>query len=115
MSGAVKHEEIVEQVKCKFIKLSEGLTTTSKLAAEEPAIFTGYEVRIIDDSVPLAQFAVAFKGASWTDPDSTALMVMRTMWGSYNISSVSSGGGKHQGSMLVQRIAINDIAEHDGL
>jgi processing peptidase subunit beta len=52
------------------------------------------QVRIIDDDVPLAQFAVAFQGASWTDPDSIALMVMQAMLGSWN---KSAGGGKHMG------------------
>nr|GMD27405.1 probable mitochondrial-processing peptidase subunit beta, mitochondrial [Ipomoea batatas] len=73
-AGAIKHEDVVEQVKKLFTKLSANPVTTSKLVAKEPAIFTGSEVRIIDDDLPLAQFAVAFSGASWTDPDSTALM-----------------------------------------
>jgi len=45
-SGAVKHEDIVEQVKKLFTKLSTDPTTTSQLVAREPAIFTGSEVRI---------------------------------------------------------------------
>ncbi|KAL9303402.1 hypothetical protein ACSQ67_020665 [Phaseolus vulgaris] len=77
-SGAVKHEEIVEQV------------------------------RILDDDIPLAQFAVAFEGAAWTDPDSIALMVMQAMLGSWN---KSTGGGKHMGSELAQRVGINEVAE----
>ncbi|ONM27746.1 putative mitochondrial-processing peptidase subunit beta mitochondrial [Zea mays] len=57
--------------------------------------------------MPLAQFVVAFNGASWVDPDSVALMVMQSMLGSWN---KSAGGGKHMGSELVQKAAINDIA-----
>lgn len=53
-----------------------------------------FQVRIIDDDIPLAQFAVAFQGASWTDPDSIALMVMQSMLGSWN---KNAGGGKHMG------------------
>lgn len=45
-SGAVKHEDIVEQVKKLFTKLSTDPTTTSQLVAKEPAIFTGSEVRM---------------------------------------------------------------------
>ena len=45
-SGAVKHEDIVEQVKKLFIKLSTDPTTASQLVAKEPTIFTGSEVRI---------------------------------------------------------------------
>ncbi|KAF9611857.1 hypothetical protein IFM89_036501 [Coptis chinensis] len=107
-SGAVKHEDVVEEVKKLFTKLPHESATTSELVAKEPAIFTGSEVRIIDDDVPLAQFAVAFEGASWTDPDSIALMVMQAMLGSWN---KSTGGGKHMGSELAQRVGINEIAE----
>ncbi|MCL7036586.1 hypothetical protein MKW94_018484 [Papaver nudicaule] len=108
-AGNVKHDDIVNQVKKHFTKLSADPTTTAELAELEPAIFTGSEVRIIDDDVPLAQFAVAFSGASWTDPDSVALMVMQSMLGSWN---KSAGGGKHMGSELAQRVGINDIAEN---
>ncbi|XP_047089788.1 probable mitochondrial-processing peptidase subunit beta, mitochondrial [Lolium rigidum] len=107
-AGNVKHEDIVQQAKELFNKLPTDPTTTGMLVAKEPATFTGSEVRIIDDDMPLAQFAVAFNGASWTDPDSIALMVMQTMLGSWN---KSAGGGKHMGSELVQRVAINEIAE----
>ncbi|XP_048229812.1 probable mitochondrial-processing peptidase subunit beta, mitochondrial isoform X1 [Ricinus communis] len=108
-SGAVKHEEVVEQVKKLFTKLSADPTTASQLVAKEPTFFTGSEVRIIDDDVPLAQFAVAFEGAPWTDPDSIALMVMQAMLGSW---SKNAGGGKHMGSELAQRVGINEIAEN---
>ncbi|KAK1272743.1 hypothetical protein QJS04_geneDACA008028 [Acorus gramineus] len=107
-AGAVKHEDVVEQVKKLFTKLSSEPTTATQLVAKEPAVFTGSEVRIIDDDMPIAKFAVAFNGASWTDPDSIALMVMQTMLGSWD---KSHGGGMHVGSELVQKIAINEVAE----
>ena len=50
---------------------------------QAPAYFTGSEVRMRDPDQPNMQFAVAFKGASWTDPDSVPLMVMQA----------SAGGG----------------------
>ncbi|KAL5987347.1 hypothetical protein ACLOJK_038512 [Asimina triloba] len=108
-AGAVKHEEIVEQVKKLFTNLSTDSTTATELVVKEPSFFTGSEVRIIDDDVPLAQFAVAFSGASWRDPDSIALMVMQSMLGSWN---KNAGSGKHMGSELAQRIGINEIAEN---
>lgn len=41
-----------------------------------------------------AHFGVVFKGASWTDPDSIALLVIQTMLGSWNkVTDV----GKHIG------------------
>ncbi|RWW31526.1 hypothetical protein BHE74_00028374 [Ensete ventricosum] len=97
-AGAVKHEDIVDQAKNLFTKLSNDPTTASQLVAKEPAIFTGSEVRIIDDDIPLAQFAVAFSGASWTDPDSIALMVMQSMLGSWN---KNTGSGKHMGEHAI--------------
>ena len=61
---------------------------------------------MIDDDIPLAQFAVAFEGASWTDPDSIALMVMQSMLGSW---SKSAGGGKHMGLVnLVCELSMQD-------
>lgn len=45
-AGAVKHEDIVEQVKKLFTKLSSDPTTVSELVAKEPAVFTGSEVRL---------------------------------------------------------------------
>ncbi|CAA0830016.1 Probable mitochondrial-processing peptidase subunit beta [Striga hermonthica] len=107
-AGAVKHEDIVEEVKKLFTKLSCDPTTASDLIAREPAIFTGSEVRMLDDDVPLAQVAIAFEGSSWTDPDSIALMVMQSMLGSWN---KNASGGKHMGPELAQKIAINEIAE----
>ncbi|KAI8548438.1 hypothetical protein RHMOL_Rhmol07G0273800 [Rhododendron molle] len=43
-SGAVKHEDIVEQVKKLFTKLSTDPTIASELVAKEPAIFTGHNL-----------------------------------------------------------------------
>lgn len=48
--------------------------------------------------MPLAHFAFAVKGASWTDPDSIALMVMQTMLGGWN---KNAGAGKHMGYALI--------------
>lgn len=43
-TGAVKHENIVEQVKKLFTKLSNNSTTSSELVSKEPSFFTGSEV-----------------------------------------------------------------------
>ena len=53
-------------------------------ARQDPATFTGSDVRIRDPDLPLLHFAVAFRGAAWTDPDSIALMVMQTMIGAWD-------------------------------
>ena len=63
-------------------------------AVQEPSKFTGSEVRDRHPDAPPLALAVAFKGASWTDPDSIPLMVMQTMLG----RPVKSLGGiiRHQ-------------------
>ncbi|KAH7516061.1 hypothetical protein FEM48_Zijuj10G0094800 [Ziziphus jujuba var. spinosa] len=106
--GAVRHEDIVEQVKKLFTKLSANPNTSLQWVANQPTIFTGSEVRIIDDDAPLAQFAIAFEGASYTDPDSIALMVMQTVLSSWD---KTSGAGKQMGSELAQKVSINELAE----
>ncbi|CAI5939935.1 unnamed protein product [Closterium sp. NIES-64] len=69
-------------------------TTVADLIAKEPSKFTGSEVRIRDDDMPLTNFAIAYKGASWTDPDAVALQIMQTMLGSW---SRGAGGGNALG------------------
>lgn len=44
---------------------------------QDPYLWTGSDVRIREPDMPNVHFAVAFKGASWSDPDSVALMVMQ--------------------------------------
>eukprot|EP00798_Chlamydomonas_sp_ICE-L_P023936 gene23937-9503_t len=73
----------------------------------EPSLFTGSAVRDqLPDSTECS-FAVAFKGASWTDPDSISLMVMQTMIGGWDRNN---GVGKHGSSALTQAVANEGLA-----
>lgn len=47
------------------------------MVLQDPYLWTGSDVRIREPDMPNIHFAVAFKGASWSDPDSVALMVMQ--------------------------------------
>ena len=65
---------------CPWLRLRQTLPAPllpSLPPLQAPAYFTGSEVRMRDPDQPAMQFAVAFKGASWTDPDSVPLMVMQ--------------------------------------
>jgi len=42
----------------------------------EPAKFTGSDIRVRYDSMPLAHVALAFPTAGWNDPDNFSLMVL---------------------------------------
>ncbi|GJP59540.1 hypothetical protein CLOP_g12537 [Closterium sp. NIES-67] len=108
-SGAVDHDALVKLVEKTFASLPAASTTTvADLIAKEPSKFTGSEVRIRDDDQPLTNFAIAYKGASWTDPDAVALQVMQTMLGSW---SHAAGGGLALGSELAQKVAANSLCE----
>lgn len=107
-AGALEHQEIVELAGKLFSNLSTNPMTAAQFIEKDPAIFTGSEVRIRDDDLPLAHVALAVMGAPWTDPDSIALMVMQTMLGGWN---KNAGAGKHMGSELAQKVAANELAE----
>ncbi|KAM0932491.1 putative peptidase M16, zinc-binding, metalloenzyme, LuxS/M16 peptidase [Dioscorea sansibarensis] len=107
-AGAVKHEEIVDIVESLFTRFSRSPTTAAQLAQENPAVFTGSEVRVDNEDMPLAHLAIAFKGSAWTDPNSIPLMVIQSLWGSWN-SSV--GVGNCSGSQLARRVSTDNLAE----
>lgn len=76
--------------------------------AQEPSLFTGSCVhdRLPDTSE--CSFAVAFQGASWSDPDSIPLMVMQTMVGGWD-RNVSSG--RHHSNQLTQTVGAEGLAD----
>uniref|UniRef100_A0A1D1YBM1 mitochondrial processing peptidase n=1 Tax=Anthurium amnicola TaxID=1678845 RepID=A0A1D1YBM1_9ARAE len=106
-AGAVKHEDIVNQVSKLFNKLSEDPTAADQLVNENPTTFTGSEVRLQNDDMPLVHFAIAFKGAAWADPNSIPLMVIQSLLGSWNKGIV----GSCSGCELASRVSTADLAE----
>ncbi|CAL9755353.1 unnamed protein product [Musa acuminata subsp. burmannicoides] len=108
-AGAVKHDEIVNMVGRLFTNFSTDPTTADQLVNANPAVFTGSEVRVQDEGMPLAHFAIAFKGSSWTDPNSIPLMVIQSLLGSWN---KSIGVGNCSGSQLARRVGTDDLAEN---
>lgn len=59
--------------------------------------FTGSEIRVRDDSLPLAHFAMAVEASGWTNQDHVPLMVANTLIGSWDRSQ---GGGVNNSSNL---------------
>ncbi|THU72095.1 hypothetical protein C4D60_Mb04t08480 [Musa balbisiana] len=108
-AGAVKHDEIVNMVGRLFTNFSTDPTTADQLVNANPAVFTGSEVRVQDEGMPFAHFAIAFKGSSWTDPNSIPLMVIQSLLGSWN---KSIGVGNCSGSQLARRVGTDDLAEN---
>ncbi|KAG6521728.1 hypothetical protein ZIOFF_018854 [Zingiber officinale] len=106
-AGAVNHDEIVNMVGRLFTNFSSDPTTADQLIAANPAVFTGCEVRVEDNEMPLAHFVVTFKGSSWTEPSSIPLMVIQSLLGSWE---KNTGIGSCSGSQLARRVGTDDLA-----
>jgi len=107
-AGAVDHQQLVDLAGKAFEQLPTTPKTTADFVAEEPAIFTGSEVRIRDPDMEKVHLAMCVKGASWADPDSVPLMVMQHMLGSWDKDSPA---GVNPGSVLAQRVSANSLAD----
>ncbi|XP_048123934.1 mitochondrial-processing peptidase subunit beta [Alosa alosa] len=96
VAGGVSHNELIDLAKFHFGKL---------VAAEReaPALplcrFTGSEIRVRDDKMPLAHIAVAVEAVGWSHPDTIPLMVANTLIGNWDRSF---GGGVNLSSKLAQ-------------
>lgn len=83
---------------------------------QEPARFTGSYVHDRFPDATECCMAVAFRGASWTDPDSIPLMVMQTMLGEWRgVAQRGARGGGGCGrcklAMLWARTALLGTVE----
>jgi processing peptidase subunit beta len=79
-AGAVDHDELTTLAGDYFggvpTMAPEGLTYEVL-----PSLFSGSDVRHYDDDMPLAHFALAFEGLSWTHPDVFTLMLCQSLLG----------------------------------
>lgn len=109
-AGAVDHDEVVKQASQLLggIPDEDENSSVKVLIAKDPSKFTGSDVRDRRPEATECCFAVAFKGASWKDPDSIPLMVMQTMLGGWDKNSTV---GKHSSSLLTQLVAQDNLAD----
>merc|ERR1719498_1060876 len=106
-AGGVNHEELVGLAKTHLSGVSfeyEG----DAAPVLSPCRFTGSEIRMRDDALPLAHIAIAVEGASATSPDIVPLMVANSIIGSFDLTY---GGGKHLSSRLA-RLAVEEKLCH---
>ncbi|XP_012694658.2 mitochondrial-processing peptidase subunit beta [Clupea harengus] len=102
-AGGVSHNELIDLAKFHFGKL---------LAAEREAPplplckFTGSEIRVRDDKMPLAHIAVAVEAVGWSHPDTIPLMVANTLIGNWDRSF---GGGVNLSSKLAQQACLGNL------
>ncbi|XP_063438321.1 mitochondrial-processing peptidase subunit beta-like [Mytilus galloprovincialis] len=99
-AGGVDHDELVKTAQQYFGNLGAGYE--GKIPTTETCRFTGSEVRVRDDTMPLAHVAIAVEGCGWTNPDNIALMVANTLIGSWDRSF---GAGANMASQLASQSA----------
>lgn len=96
-AGGVSHDELLELAKFHF-----GDTLCAhkgEIPALPPCQFTGSEIRVRDDKMPLAHLAIAVEAVGWAHPDTICLMVANTLIGNWDRSF---GGGMNLSSKLAQ-------------
>ncbi|XP_015283460.1 PREDICTED: cytochrome b-c1 complex subunit 1, mitochondrial [Gekko japonicus] len=95
-AGGVSHKELVDLAKQHF-----GNVPYQYKEDAVPILprcrFTGSEIRVRDDALPLAHVAVAVEGPGWANPDNIPLLVANSVIGRYDLTF---GGGKNQSSRL---------------
>lgn len=106
-AGAVDHDQLVGLAEKCFKDLPTHAAGGVTPSLMEPARFTGSELRIRDDREDLAHVAIAFQSASWTSPDAVPLMVMQTMLGCWDRTSLM---GANMSSILCRAIAEKQLA-----
>lgn len=96
-AGGVNHDQLVESANKHFANLSIKYDNVSTPEIPSPCRFTGSEIRVRDDAMPLAHVAMAVEGPGWKDPDNIPLMVANIIVGSWDRSV---GSGVNSGNAL---------------
>jgi len=105
-AGAVDHTQLTDLASKHF----GGLPTAPKdglVVPEDSNQFTGSDIRVLNDDMAAAHFAIAFESAGWTSPKAFPLMVMQTLLGNWDRTS---GQGSNVASKLGQVVAEQEIA-----
>ena len=78
-AGGVDHNNLVTLCEKHFGNINETVDESALKACP----FTGSDIRVKDDSMPLAHIAVAVEATGWPNPDNIALMIANTLIGSW--------------------------------
>ncbi|CAG9581103.1 unnamed protein product [Danaus chrysippus] len=102
-AGGIEHGKLVDLAQKHLGGLKNTPIDVPELA---PCRYTGSEIRVRDDSMPLAHIAIAVEGAGWTDPDNIPLMVANTLVGAWDRSQ---GGGTNNASYLARAASAGNL------
>ncbi|XP_011497091.1 PREDICTED: mitochondrial-processing peptidase subunit beta isoform X2 [Ceratosolen solmsi marchali] len=104
-AGGVCHNQLVELAQQHFGNMNAphyNAIPDEKLSCR----YTGSEIRVRDDTMPLAHIAIAVEGAGWRDADNIPLMVANTLLGSWDRSQ---GGGTNNATNLARIAASGEL------
>ncbi|XP_002741599.1 mitochondrial-processing peptidase subunit beta-like [Saccoglossus kowalevskii] len=94
-AGGIDHNELVALANKHLGKI--GSEYENEIPVLPPCRFTGSEIRVRDDSMPLAHIAIAVESVGWSHPDTIPLMIANTLIGTWDRSH---GGGTNVASKL---------------
>ncbi|KAH1167163.1 cytochrome b-c1 complex subunit 1, mitochondrial [Mauremys mutica] len=106
-AGGVSHKELVDLARQHL----SGVPFEYKEDAvpiPPPCRFTGSEIRVRDDALPLAHVAIAVEGPEWSNPDNIPLLLANSIIGRYDRTF---GGGKNQSSRLATIAVENKLCQ----
>lgn len=83
-AGGIDHDMLTAEVEKTFGNLPSYVD--GKIPVHTPCRYTGSEVRVRNDDMPLAYCAIAMEGCGWNDPDNLPLMVASSMIGNWDRS-----------------------------
>jgi len=104
-AGGVEHDKLCSLAEKYFAKV--GTDCPNEVPLDKHCRYTGSDVRVRDDSMPLAHVAFAVEGCGWSNPDNIPLMVANTLIGSWDRSM---GGGSNSSSPLAAYCHDNGFA-----
>jgi len=104
-AGAINHEQIVTQTE----KLFSSISNVDNFSQPAPVVYTGSEVLIRNDELPVVHLAVGVEGISIVDPDIFVAMLVQTIVGTWDRSY---GGGSNLSSRLCEAVAHGQYAHH---
>jgi mitochondrial-processing peptidase subunit beta len=90
-SGDIHHDELVELANKHFGGMPSDPTgvASQDLVAKAPAYLVGSDVRIRNDDMEHAHFAIAYESCGWNHPDAVTFMVMQSLVGHYERSTTT--------------------------
>jgi len=104
-SGGIDHADLCALAEKHFAKLGSGFS--GQVPIDMNCRFTGSDVRVRDDSMPLAHVAIAVEGCGWSHPDNIPLMIASAVTGSWDSSM---GNGAHSAAPLAEYCAKKNFA-----